>query len=219
MMGLFQKRKQQKLLAQQHAQVAAELQPLVDRITDDEGVISPESFREFMQYVSDHEISTDLVPEVVRAVGIGLAQGGCFLAGETTLLLKKDEHALLDADAQLLKEVADRQFVGGSQGLSVPLGKGFRFRTSGFRGHSVTVGSHWEAADAGTLTVTDERVVYHGRRKTLEFPYSRLTAMTLYSDGSISGSQIARRPHSSRHRILSVSQLSYTGPTFAETKA
>jgi hypothetical protein len=46
----------------------------------------------------------------------------------------------------------------------------------------VTVGSHWTIADEGVLTVTDRRVVYHGGRKTLEFPYAKLATLNVYSD-------------------------------------
>ena len=41
-----------------------------------------------------------------------------------------------------MKEVIDREFRGGSRGVSVPIAKGVRFRTGSFRGKSVVGGSH-----------------------------------------------------------------------------
>ena len=68
------------------------------------------------------------------------------------------------------------------RGLSIPLGHGVRYHTSATRGHMVTIGTHWAPADSGRLTVTDKRVVYHGRRKTLEFPYAKLVTLNVYTD-------------------------------------
>jgi hypothetical protein len=44
------------------------------------------------------------------------------------------------------------------------------------------VGHHWEPADNGVLTLTDRRVVFHGARKTLEFPFTKLATLDAYSD-------------------------------------
>jgi hypothetical protein len=41
-----------------------------------------------------------------------------------------------------MREVIDREFRGGSRGVSVPIAKGVRFRTGSFRGKSVVGGSH-----------------------------------------------------------------------------
>jgi hypothetical protein len=100
----------------------------------------------------------------------------------TTLLLKKDEAALLETPVHLLKEVTDREFQGGSRGISVPLGGGVRYRAGAVRGHMVAIGTHWAVADEGLLTVTDQRVVYHGGRKTLEFRFSKLATLNVYTD-------------------------------------
>ena len=64
---------------------------------------------------------------------LGLAQGGYFLRSETTLILKKHESALWNEPAALLKEVTDRQFRGGSQGVSIPIGGGARYHVGAVR--------------------------------------------------------------------------------------
>lgn len=167
----------------EHKAELEQARALADRLPDSNGMVSIEGLREFGQFTIDHDIDLGLLTEEWKALRVGLAQGGLFLKIESTLLLRKDEGALFEAQANLLKEVADREFRGGSRGVSVPLGhSGVRLRAGAFRGHMVNLGSHWETADGGVLTVTDQRVVYHGGRKTLEFPYSKLASMEVYRD-------------------------------------
>ncbi len=99
-------------------------------------------------------------------------------------MLKPTEVAFVDERADLLKEVTLHQYKGGSRGVSVPLGhSGVRVRAGGFRGHMETVGTEWKTADTGALTVTNQRVVYHGGRKTLEFPFAKLATLNAFGDG------------------------------------
>ena len=119
---------------------------------------------------------------VVHKMGLAMANRGVLVKAPSTLLLKADEIAYCEVPARLLKEVVDREFQGGSRGVSIPLGHGVRYRTGAFRGHMVAVGTHLETADTGLLTVTNKRVVYHGSRKNLEFAYPKLSALSTYTD-------------------------------------
>jgi hypothetical protein len=176
---LFHKRKEQKLQAEQHARDQADLRQKLSEVMDAGGVIGVDGFREFVDFAGAREID----PDIAKDVRIGLAAGGVFLPSkETTLILKKDETSLLDTPVNLLKEVSDREFRGGSQGVSIPIGGGARYRVGAIRGHMVTIGHHWAVADQGQLTVTDRRIVYHGGRKTLEFPFAKLATLNIYSD-------------------------------------
>jgi hypothetical protein len=180
---LFHKRKERKLEAEQHAHDLTQLRQELDEVTDAEGIVSIDGFRHFIEFVTAHRIDLASFLDIATEARLGLAQGGVFLPSEdTTLILKKDEDSLLDTPVSLLKEVTDREYVGGSRGVSIPLGGGVRYRAGAMRGHMVTIGSHWGVADEGVLTVTDRRVVYHGARKTLEFPYAKLATLNVYSD-------------------------------------
>jgi hypothetical protein len=100
------------------------------------------------------------------------------------LMAKKGEVVHLEWPASLLKEVAVRQYQGGSQGFSIPIGKtGIRYRVSGHRGHIVQVGTQLQVADSGTLAVTNKRAVYMGSRKTVDMPFAKLANLTVFSDG------------------------------------
>jgi hypothetical protein len=165
-----------------HRQAVEEARAIAARVPGPDGVVSIEGLREFLQYLADHEVDPNEVADEVIALRLGFAEGGCFLTTSTTLLLKQGESALLDVQVQLLKEVTDREFHGGSQGVSIPIGAGVRYRVGAVRGHMVTIGTHWTTADTGTLTVTDQRIVFHGGRKTLEFPFAKLVTLNVYTD-------------------------------------
>ena len=104
-------------------------------------------------------------------------------AGHARLMAKRGETVHLETGAALMKEVVDREFRGGSRGVSIPIAKGVRYRTGSFRGKSVVVGSHLEAADTGIISVSSKRVVFMGARKTIETPYAKLAGLDAYSDG------------------------------------
>jgi hypothetical protein len=167
--------------AERHAAVDR-LRGMAETLPDENGEVSPERFQRFLQVVIDNDISLSDYPDIRDPVLLGLAAGGCFLQQNSTLILHGDEVAIWETTAQLLKEVASKQFRGGSQGLSIPLGHGVRYRVGQVRGHVDTIDTHWETADSGPLTVTDRRIVFHGRRKTLEFLFAKLATLNVYAD-------------------------------------
>lgn len=99
------------------------------------------------------------------------------------MILKKAEVAHMSANAQLIKEVSVREYQGGYAGVSFRVAKGVRFHTGGVRGKSVVVGTKMEAADQGILTVTSQRAVFVGQRKSIELPYSKLLNLNVFEDG------------------------------------
>ena len=95
---------------------------------------------------------------------------------------RRDRCPAWEIPASLMKEVVHREFRGGSQGVSVPLGKGFRYRVGGFRGRSVVTGTSIEPADNGLLSITSQRTVFQGSRKTQECRYDKLVGRDTYTD-------------------------------------
>ncbi len=100
------------------------------------------------------------------------------------ILQKKGEIVHYECEATLMKEVAVREYQGGYQGFSIPIGKtGVRYRVGASRGHSVQVGTQLQVADTGILSITNKRAVYAGTRKTVEMAYSKLVNLNVYTDG------------------------------------
>ena len=99
------------------------------------------------------------------------------------IMMKKEEVAHMSAEAEILKEVAVREYQGGYSGFSFRVMKGVRFHTGSTRGRSVVVGTRIETADRGALTVTSQRVVFAGQRQSLEIAYAKLLNMNVFNDG------------------------------------
>jgi hypothetical protein len=103
-------------------------------------------------------------------------------AADLHLIPKKGEVVHGETAAALLHEVAVREWRGGSQGVSIRVAKGVRYRVGATRGRLVTVGTQLQVADTGVLSVTSKRVAYLGARKTLDMPYTKVMGIDLYSD-------------------------------------
>jgi hypothetical protein len=97
---------------------------------------------------------------------------------------KQNETVHIEVPASLLKEHAIREYKGGYSGFSFPIGKtGIRYRVGGIRGHSEVVGTGLQEADSGILSVTSQRAVFLGGRKTMDMPYARLVGVNVFGDG------------------------------------
>lgn len=117
------------------------------------------------------------------------------IAGNVSLFLKPGEAAYAAIPGvSLMKQQAVRQYRAGSSGVSIPLGGGVRYRTGATRGRMVVVGSEMVVEDSGTLTITSQRALFAGSKKTLEFRADRLADLQEYTDGlrlSVSNRQTA----------------------------
>jgi hypothetical protein len=99
------------------------------------------------------------------------------------MMLKKGEVCYAETEAGLIKEVAVREYHGGSQGVSFRIVKGVRYHVGASRGRFVTVGTRREVADEGELTITSQRAVYRGAKRTIEHQYSKLVGLDVFEDG------------------------------------
>ena len=122
---------------------------------------------------------SDLATRVVIAA---VNDGRLTVVENPQLMTKGDEEVYVELAADLMKEVVHREFRGGGSGVSIPIAKGVRFRTGGFRGKSVVTGTSIEPADSGVLSVTSKRTVFQGSRKTQECRYDKLVALQTYTD-------------------------------------
>jgi hypothetical protein len=100
----------------------------------------------------------------------------------TDLVLKAKEIAVASAAATLCRHKTRTQFVGGSQGVSIPLGHGFRYRVSSFRGHPVQT-EVLTQLDEGTLVVTNQRLVFLGSKRDVSTPIAKLLQIEPFSNG------------------------------------
>jgi hypothetical protein len=101
---------------------------------------------------------------------------------ESPLILKRGEQAAMAVPATLARQQTRRQWVGGSQGFSFPIGHtGIRYRVGSFRGHPVEQQSLGRL-DTGTLVVTNQRLAFIGSTKSTSVVFAKLLHVECYSD-------------------------------------
>lgn len=99
----------------------------------------------------------------------------------TSLVLKSKEVAAYEVPATLSRWSTRTQYVGGSHGVSIPLGHGLRYRVSSYRGHPVQSQS-LSRVDSGQLVVTNQRLVFIGSKKDVSTPVAKVVHVEPYSD-------------------------------------
>jgi hypothetical protein len=102
---------------------------------------------------------------------------------QAKIMTKKNEVVHLEVPAALMKEVAVREWQAGSSGMSFRIAKGVSYRVGQTRGKSVVVGTELQVEDSGVLSVTSQRVVYMGNRKTIDVPFAKMVNIDVFTDG------------------------------------
>jgi hypothetical protein len=101
---------------------------------------------------------------------------------QSPLILKRGERACLVAPATLARQQTRRQWVGGSQGFSFPIGHtGIRYRVGSFHGHPIQQQSIGKL-DSGTLVISNQRIAFIGKVKSTSVPFAKLLHVECYSD-------------------------------------
>ncbi|MGA3304592.1 MAG: hypothetical protein ABSC26_01140 [Stellaceae bacterium] len=85
-------------------------------------------------------------------------------------------------DSEYLEDRTHRQYVGGSQGVSVRIAKGLYYRTGSFKGQAIDRTVR-ERIDTGIVAVTNKNIYFYGPAKSLRVPYSKIVAFQPYNDG------------------------------------
>ncbi|KAF2413490.1 hypothetical protein B1729_09325 [Microbacterium sp. B35-04] len=113
---------------------------------------------------------------------------------DVPIMLKPGEVGRATFSVALMKEVAVREMRGGSHGVSIRVAKGVSYRVGQARARSVVVGTQMQVQDTGVLTITNQRAVFTGQKRTLEFRYDKLVGMEQFTDGlrlNVSNRQLA----------------------------
>lgn len=101
---------------------------------------------------------------------------------QSPLILKRGERASLVVPATLARQQTRRQWVGGGQGVSFPIGHtGIRYRVGSFHGHPIQQQSLGKL-DAGSLVITNQRIAFIGKVKSTSIPFTKLLHVECYSD-------------------------------------
>ena len=124
--------------------------------------------------------------ELQRLMALASGDGPSSLPG---LMFKSGEVGI--AQITNVSLVEDRkgpgQWQGSSQGVSFPIGKiagrSVRYRVGSTRGHYVQGAPAPTAVDSGNLSITNQRLVYQGAKKTSESTFPKLLGIQKFSGG------------------------------------
>src|ERR1700694_4768088 len=101
---------------------------------------------------------------------------------DSPLSLKPKEHAYVSVPAVLARLTTRTRYAGGSQGFSFPVGHtGIRYRVGSFSGHPVQSSSITDV-DQGTLVLTNMRIAFIGKLKSVVTQLPKLVHVELYND-------------------------------------
>lgn len=102
---------------------------------------------------------------------------------QVSVNLLKSEHVVwVFNGVKYLEDREQRQFVGGSQGVSLRVMSGVYYRIGGFKGKSVysTKRVH---VDTGRLLVTTKNLYFVGPAKSVRIPYAKIVSFEQFNDG------------------------------------
>jgi hypothetical protein len=114
---------------------------------------------------------------------VELATGLGTWTNDTELILQKDETLIGSVqNASLIEErEVGAHFVGGSQGVSIPIGsiggRSVRYRVGGMRGHRVAGVPTPRAIDVGEFFITDQRLIFEGAKSSKECRIDKLISV------------------------------------------
>ena len=102
-----------------------------------------------------------------------------------TLMQKKGERTLWSATG-IFHETGrtPSKYVGGSSGVSIPVGAGIRFRVGAMRGQVVPGEELQVDKDQGVVMLTNERLIFSGPNHTREWDFDKLLMLSTSDDES-----------------------------------
>ncbi len=120
---------------------------------------------------------------VLRDVLNGVIPQRMSVDGNLPINLQKGEQIVWAfSGSKYLEDKTRRQFVGGSQGVSIRVMKGVYYRVGAFKGQAV---EHTERVhiDTGWVVVTNKNIYFAGPRKSVRLPYAKIVSFEPFSDG------------------------------------
>jgi len=120
---------------------------------------------------------------VLRDVINGVVPQRMSVDGNLPINLQKGEQVVWAfSSSKYLEDKIRRQFVGGSQGVSIRVMKGVYYRVGAFKGQSI---EHTERVhiDTGWVVVTNKNIYFAGTKKSVRMPYAKIVSFEPFSDG------------------------------------
>lgn len=133
---------------------------------------------------------------VIRKILEGKIPERIQIQGSMPFNLQKDEKLVwLFQNVQFYEERTRTKYVGGYQGVSIRVAKGFYYRVGGFRGAPVKTAETIHI-DTGLLGVTNKHIYFAGAVKAFKIRYDKIVSFMPYQDGiGIQRDAMTAKPH------------------------
>jgi len=98
------------------------------------------------------------------------------------LMLSDGELCHFEENGRLLEQRSRREYLGGSQGVSISLARGVRYHVGAFKGTAIDT-TYLTDCGGGTLHVTSKRICFTGSQQSASIPWARVINISAYEDG------------------------------------
>jgi hypothetical protein len=119
----------------------------------------------------------------IRDVLNGVVPQRMVVDGNLPINFQKNEQVVWAfPNSKYLVDKIRRQYVGGSQGVSIRVMKGVYYRAGAFKGHAT---EHTERVliDTGWVAITNKSIYFVGPQKSVRLPYTKIVSFEPFSDG------------------------------------
>ena len=132
-----------------------------------------------------HEIWQEDVNALTKLITVFTAASNGEDSVPNTLMQKSGEHTLWSATG-IFHETGRTAstYVGGSSGVSIPVGGGIRFRVGAMKGQVIPGEELQVDKDQGVVMLTTERLIFTGPIKTQEWNFDKLLQLSTNEDES-----------------------------------
>jgi len=137
------------------------------------------------EYNRLHEIWQEDVQSLNKLITVFTAASKGEDSVPNTLMQQKGEHTLWSATG-IFHETGrtPSSYVGGSSGVSIPVGGGIRFRVGAMKGQVVPGIELQVDKDQGVVMLTTERLIFTGPIKSQEWNFDKLLMLSTNEDES-----------------------------------
>ena len=156
------------------------------------------------EYNRLHEIWQEDVNSLTKLITVFTAASNGEDSVPNTLMQKTGEHTLWTATG-IFHETGrtPSSYVGGSTGVSIPVGGGIRFRVGAMKGQIVPGEELQVDKDQGVVMLTTERLIFTGPIKTQEWNFDKLLQLSTNDDESDYFISVSNRQKTSGVRFAS----------------
>lgn len=179
--------------SEQRALIARGWVSTVDRFLED-GILEESEEKRLMELkerfsLSQSELNaSEALTKVTKAAVLrdvlnGVIPQRVTVNGGLPINLQKGEQIVwVFPGSDYLEDKTRRQYVGGSQGVSIHVMKGVYYRVGAFKGEAIDR-TERVRVDTGLVAITNKHIYFAGPAKSIRLPYAKIVSFQPFNDG------------------------------------